>query len=92
MRYMVERNFVDVVGEIWQPGMGICSCSYDLKKSDLDNIGDFTRENVSRWLVSHAGDFQKVTDFYATAGDKVIPWETEDGEAAFIGCSLSSQD
>ena len=79
MRYMVERNFVQVVGKIWMPAIKAAT-EYPLTKYDLKNIGDFNRENVEQWLCTHAGDFQSIEDFYATAGDKEIPWSNEESE------------
>ena len=98
-RYMVERNYVDVVGTIWMPAT-TASLRIPLRKYDLENIianritGDvpvtdinlaerFTRESVERWLGCNSGDFQSVEDFYATAGGVEIPWASEDGEMAY---------
>ena len=83
MRYMVEKNFVDVVGRIWMPAI-TASMRYPLSGYDLENIGEFTRENVAQWVGTHAGDFQSVQDFYATAGDQEIPWASEEGELAYL--------
>jgi hypothetical protein len=88
----IERNFVLVVGRIWQPGVGPCAVQYDLSRYDLENIGEFNRENVSAWLDTHAGDFQHVQDFYATAGDAEIPWATEDGETAYAECTAEFEE
>ena len=88
MRYMVEKNFVRVVGHIWQPGVGPCAMEYTLSDYHVRNIGEFTRENVEDWLTKNAGDFQSITDFYATVGDKEIPWATEEGEIAYSDCTF----
>jgi hypothetical protein len=85
MRYMVERNFVRVVGKIWLPPV-TAAMEYPLRKYDLETIGEFTRENVERWLCTHAGDFSSIIDFYATSGDIEIPWGTEDGELIWEDC------
>ncbi len=84
-RYMVERNYVRVVGKIWMPAI-TCAMEYPLSKYDVDNIGEFTRDNVGQWLCTHAGDFQSIQDFMASVGDKDIPWATEEGEYAYLDC------
>ena len=83
MRQVITYNFIDVVGTIWLPPV-TASYRYTLSLYDLENIGEFTRENVEAWLATHAGDFQSVQDFYATAGDVQIPWATEEGEIAYL--------
>jgi hypothetical protein len=57
----VRRAFVDVVGPIWMPPIQAAAkykCDYD-----LENVGKFTRENIERWLCTHAGDSQRPTVF-----------------------------
>jgi hypothetical protein len=63
----VRRAYVDVVGPIWMPPIQAAS-TYKLSDYDLENVGEFTRENIERWLCTHAGDFQHVTDFHAVCG------------------------
>jgi hypothetical protein len=82
MRYMVESNFVEVLGTIWMPACN-AAMRIPLSSYDLETIEDFTRENVEDWLGCHAGDFQKIIDFRASAGDVEIPWENEDNEMEF---------
>jgi hypothetical protein len=81
----MRRAYVDVVGPIWMPPIKAAS-TYQLSDYDLDNIGEFTRENIERWLCTHAGDFQYVTDFHAVCGTTEIPWATEDSECTFSDC------
>ena len=46
---------VQVVGVIWQ---GIeCEYQYPITRGDMGTIGEFTRDNVSKWLDRRAGDF-----------------------------------
>lgn len=87
MRYMVERNFVQVLGKIWQPGVGPCAMEYPLNAYAVKNIGRFTRRNVELWLCSHAGDFQSIIDFRASVGVKEIPWANEENELTFNDCT-----
>ena len=84
MRYMVELNFVNVVGKGWY-GQSM-AYTYDLGKHELECIGDFTRENVEQWLGTHAGDFQSILDFEATAGDAWIEFSTDEGSMAYADC------
>lgn len=87
MRTVIERNFVNVIGHIWQPGIGVCAMTYTLGRYEVENIGDFTRENVEEWLTSHSGDFQEVLDFEATVGDKWISWADEESEMTYLDCT-----
>ena len=84
MRYTVESNFVDVLGHIWQPGVGLCHYRYNLTPSDVEQIGEFTRENVRTWLNSHAGDFSEIVDFQATIGEDWIHFEQSKNESLFV--------
>ena len=78
MRYMVERNFVAVLGGIWMPYGAKAIMRYHLNTDDIENIGKFTRKNVNSCLVKRAGDFSSIIDFYATIGDKEIPWASKE--------------
>lgn len=80
----VERNWVNVWGLIWQPGIGPCGLRINLRPYDLENIGKATRENVDRWLRTNAGDFSQILDFYAVVGKVVIPWQEEENEFLFL--------
>ena len=84
MRYMVERNFVTVLGYIWMPNNVLCSYRYPLSRHDVENIGEFTRDNVEQWLACHAGDFKHIVDFWASVGDKEIPFESEEHEMQYL--------
>ena len=83
MRQMVEKNFVQVLGCIWMPYGAKATYEYPLSAYDIENIKEFTRENVASWLAKNAGDFSSITDFYATTGDKEIPWQSEDNELTY---------
>lgn len=78
----VRVAYVLILGKLWMP---MCDASQrqDLSNYDLENIGEFTRENVEQWLMTHSGDFSSVTDFYAVCGDVEIPWSSEDNEMAY---------
>lgn len=81
-----ERNWIDVVGEIWWPFGLACSYRYELSAYDIHNIGELTRDNVEDWVLTHSGDFSKVLDFCAYIKDYVSGWATEEGECAWMDC------
>lgn len=60
----------------------------ELTDSDLREIGEFTRENVLRWMESHNGADWWTTlplvDFHAVCGDIDIPWATEEARLCFM--------
>lgn len=85
--YTVDRNWIDVVGHIWQPGIGLCAMTYNLNAHDIENIGEITRENISAWIDTHSGDFRNIVDFHAVVGEKEFPWQTEEGEVAFMNAT-----
>lgn len=76
---------VRVIGLIWQPGL-TCAMNYTLSDYDLENIGEFTRENIDRWLSTHAGDFSRIIGFQAECGEGIIAWESEDNECTYSDC------
>lgn len=90
MKFTIERSWVNVVGKGWY-GQTIAT-TYNLSSYDLKNIGEETRENVERWLGSHAGDFQKVEDFRAVLKNSVVEWGTIEGELSFMDCMNPSED
>ena len=97
MRYMVERNFVQVIGRIWQPGIGDCAMEYPLDAHGVEEIrgygnGEITRDAVERWVCFHAGDFQEVKDFRCSIGDLEIPWKTEESEFTFSDCMYPAEE
>jgi len=60
-------------------------CRRDLIAADLGLIGEFTRENISRWLDKGYWFEMGVygyEDFHAVCGDIDIPWTTEEGRYA----------
>lgn len=84
MRRTIEENYVIILGGIWAPYGALCSLRVNLSPSDLANIEEFTRENVSNWLTSHSGDFSSIKGFYATAGNTTLDWESEELESAYL--------
>ena len=92
MRYLVERNFVQVIGMIWQPLAGQCAMEYPLTAHDVANIGRFTRGNVETWLSANSGDFQSIDDFRASVGDDEIEWADEESEFTYNDCVYGSDD
>jgi hypothetical protein len=65
--------YVELIGHIWQPGIGICAYSYDLRDYDLHNIlSDAITGDVEITPANLAERFtrERVEDWLATnAGD-----------------------
>jgi hypothetical protein len=91
MRYVVVKQIIEVIGYIWQPGVGLCAQRRELSPYDLNNIGDLRdRSAVERWIVRNFGDFQQVTDFRAdfTTGpdnrDSIVhDWQDEESDVTY---------
>ena len=92
MRYTTVVSTVDFIGYIWMPNT-LCAQSVTLSSHDLENVGEWTRENVERWLMLHSGDFQEVVDFRAEgAKDWESDWKDEESELTFNDCMYSTYD
>jgi len=93
MKRIIRESYVEVLGRIWMPGT-TAACRYDLDRSAVeqcrDNDGAITRGSMEKWLSTHAGDFQSVTDFSASVEDGAdtitIPWGSEDHAYTFEDC------
>lgn len=79
----VRLAYVLILGKLWMPSV-TASMRTDLRDYDLENIGEFTRENVEQWLMTHSGDFSSVTDFCAVCGNVEIPWSSEENEMIYL--------
>jgi hypothetical protein len=83
-RYMIERNSVQVLGELWWPIGHPAACEYPLTAHDLDQLrdeqGQITRDDIDGWICRHVGDFSTIIDFTASIGDQEYPWSNEDNE------------
>ena len=77
-----RQAYIEILGEIWMPPIA-CAMKRDFSDSDLNNINEFTRENVSKWLSTHSGDFSHVIDFHAVCGEQEINWGKEENELAY---------
>ena len=102
-RYMVDDNYVEVIGSIWQPGVGTCAMRYDLSGYDLGNIigyaehlsgGDptITRDAIEHWLSLNSGDFSGLDDFHASIDDDEFPWADEESEFVYHDCMYPAED
>ena len=80
----VRVAYVIILGGIWSPMGAVCSLEKRLSDYDLENIGEFTRDNVEQWLTCNSGDFSHVIDFTAACGLTEIPWSSEDNEMAYL--------
>src|SRR5215471_16421666 len=77
----VMRAYIDI--------KGVAVDRHELTDSELQEIGEFTRENVLRWLKAWlredcngffwgALNYFEDDDFHAVCGDTDIPWANED--------------
>jgi hypothetical protein len=77
---------ISVVGNIWMPN---CQAAYDygLSEYDINNMrgddGKIARNDIERWLGSHAGDFQSIEDFSASIGSANYGWANEESELRY---------
>jgi hypothetical protein len=81
----VRLAYVQVIGYIWMPSHVERSYIFQLSDSELKEIGDFTRDNISNWLAIHAGDFRVISDFCAVCGSEELNWVKEDSENKWLG-------
>lgn len=95
-RYMVERNYVQVIGKIWLPSItAAMECPldrYDLENMRDEETGEITRDDIERWVGLHTGDFATITDFCASIGDTDYPWADEESEFTYHDCMYGSDD
>jgi hypothetical protein len=84
---------IHVIGDIWQPDVGVCAQSYTLDEMEVrmyvaDDQGNVTRDSVANYLDAHAGDFSGITDFQAVTpnGAELIPWADEESEMTYNEC------
>lgn len=91
---------VQLIGEIWQPGVGPCAMSYG--SIVVEHGGDFpNRDDVENALVNQTGDFR--AEWYEPQGNceccgrakrehHEIPWLDEDSELTYNDCMYPSED
>lgn len=96
MRYIVEKNFVQVIGAIWMPAI-TCAMEYPLADYDLETMrdeesGEITREDIEQWLTTHSGDFQGIDDFRASIGETEYPWTHEESEWTYNECVYGNEE
>ena len=88
-RYMVEDNYIEVIGPIWMPAI-TAAMRIPLRAYDLDNMRNgeeaITREDIEHWLTLNTGDFQYIEDFHASIGDQEFPWQSEENECIYLDC------
>lgn len=68
---------VQVIGCIWWPMGLLCAQDRTLSGYDLENIGEWTRDNVEQWVCTHFGDFSKLVDFRADFSRDDVDWISE---------------
>jgi hypothetical protein len=91
--YTIRKDYINVIGRIWEPGFGPCAYTYTLRAYDLANMGvgphgeGLTREKVQAWLNKNAGDFQVVIDFEVSVGHYALSWQDEESELIYNDCT-----
>ena len=74
------KTYIDFVSE--NNGVGIFH--YVPDDNELREIGQFTRENILRWMNNRTdaprADLGVIQDFHAVCGDIDIPWATEEAK------------
>jgi hypothetical protein len=75
----MNMRYIEVVG-----GIGICRFDCELTDEELHRIGEFTTENVAKWLdiCGGPGDFP-IKDFHAVCDNIDIPWATKEGRDCY---------
>lgn len=100
MRYTTRKSVIQVIGTIWMPSV-TAAMTYDLDSHDLgiirdEDTGQITREGVQYWLDTRAGDFQNVTDYFASIEDGPntieFAWSDEESEFTFSDCMYGSEE
>ena len=89
----VRRTYhADLVGYIWQPGVGLCATESNFEADDHDHARD---------IINMTGDFQSIEDyrlvetmhFHAIDITRVVhDWEDEDNEFVFSDCMYPCDD
>lgn len=90
-----EVCYIQFIGRIWMPAM-VCAQEKTLSSYDLENLGEWTRDNVEQWLFTHSGDFREIIDFAAdfsrNGKDWESPWNQEDSECVFLDSMYPAED
>ena len=87
---------VRFVGLIWQPDTELFSAELPITAADLKEIGEFSRENVLRWLTTpsfngtRTPDFSQIVDFSATATIS-LPWGNKEHAWGFADAPLKAE-
>ena len=94
--HTIRISVIDVIGYIWQPGVGVCAQQKELSDYDernmTDESGQITRESVQAWLDCYMGDFSQILDFRADIGDTLIEWEDAESEWKYTDCMYPPED
>lgn len=81
---------IDVIGYIWEPGIGTCAYRYPLSSYDVENMrgedGRIARREIQSWLDKNAGDFSAIIDFAAIIDGAEYGWSDPDSEGEFSVC------
>ena len=102
MKHTVRKSVVRLIGYIWMPA-ALAAQEKQLSVYDIENIrgrvsdgNSITREDVADWLTCNSGDFQNVTDFWASIedGDETVEfdWEVADSEFTYSDCMYQERE
>jgi len=94
MKFTCNRDWIEIVGEIWWP-MGLtCAQRIELRGYDIENMrdedGNISRESIEDWVSSNSGDFSHVHDFCATIGEEVFGWNNEESKLTYLDCMFEN--
>jgi hypothetical protein len=87
---------VNVIGYIWQPGIGPCTYTYTMSEREAWDYG-VNRDGIRDWLDGHAGDFQEITDFRAFSTTHTpwitvnLDWADPESEDTYHDCMYPSE-
>lgn len=100
MRYTVTKQVAQVIGYIWQPGVGVCAqqVTVDLAHMIANDYNPANRDDAEEWVsLHHCGDFSALVDMRLDfhIGDEHIvhDWKAgEESELAFNDAMYPSDD
>lgn len=94
------RGTLQVIGKIWQPGVGTCAQGLEISCEEVGNMhngkGHIDRSLVESWIDTNMGDFQWVDDFALVISDvrgNIVfqtDWGNENSEGIYNDCMYNN--
>jgi hypothetical protein len=89
-----------VIGNIWQPGIGLCAQSQVMRGEELDRMtfqGRIDRDDALSWAYTTFGDFQNIVDItvirHGRQGEGDLEWQDgEESETIYNECMAPDED